>query len=108
MVPINERKDYLHIQNKATVINIMKIRLNMIDVKNIYKGKYKNDLICPICKRENDTTEHLFQCTKVRTKMTYVYDNEINIEDLKSNDREKLQKLQKYAEEAMKLREPEI
>ena len=46
----------------------MKIRLNMIDVKNNYKGKYKNDRICPICKRENDTIKHLFQCTKVRTK----------------------------------------
>ena len=43
-----------------------------------------------------------------KNKMTYVYDNEINIEDLKSNDREKLQKLQKYAEEPVKLREPKI
>ena len=51
----------------------------MIEVKCNYKGKYKNDLTCPICKIENDTTEHLFDCKKLKEKIHY--DKNTNSED---------------------------
>ena len=89
--------------NKATIINIMKLRLNMIDVKCNYKGKYKNDLICPVCKIENDTTEHLFECNIIRKKIALNY-TQINSTDLKEDKFAKLQQLEKYAEEAFKFR----
>ena len=42
---------------------MMKIRLNMIETKCNYKGIFKDNLKCEICKLENDTTEHLLKCT---------------------------------------------
>ena len=35
----------------------------MIEVKCNYKGIFKDNLKCEICKSENDTTEHLLKCT---------------------------------------------
>ena len=42
----------------------MKIRLNMIDVRMNYKGKYKGEesLMCPISGAVSDNTEHLLEC----------------------------------------------
>ena len=41
---------------------MLKIRLNMIEVKCNYKNKFKTNLICEMCKKEEDTTEHLLRC----------------------------------------------
>ena len=41
---------------------MLKIRLNMIEVKCNYKNKFKSNLICEMCKKEEDTTEHLLRC----------------------------------------------
>jgi hypothetical protein len=38
---------------------IMKLRLNMLELKTNYKGSTKNET-CDLCKTEKDTTEHLF------------------------------------------------
>ena len=37
----------------------------MLDLKENYKGKYSN-VTCDLCRKENDTTEHLFKCEKLR------------------------------------------
>ena len=50
---------------------IMKIRLNMIETKCNYKGNYKNNLLCELCKKENDTTEHIFSCEAIAQKIHF-------------------------------------
>ena len=61
-------KEYSQKQYKSELdfkrcILMMKIRLNMIEVKCNYKGIFKDNLKCEICKSDNDTTEHLLKCT---------------------------------------------
>jgi hypothetical protein len=97
-----ERKKYIDGNNVKTTTNIMKIRLNMIEVKCNYKGKYKNDITCPICKSKNDTTEHLFECKKLKEEIQY--DKNIDSENIKNDNIYKLTELQEYAEKAMKIR----
>ena len=45
---------------------MMKVRLNMIEVKCNYKNKYKVSRVCEVCKNGEDTTEHMiFDCDKI-------------------------------------------
>ena len=44
-------------------IQMLKIRLNMVETKGNYKGMFKNtELTCELCKTTDDTTEHLLEC----------------------------------------------
>ena len=43
----------------------MMMKLNMTDTKANFPSKYK-DRTCPMCKAEDETTEHLFQCEKYK------------------------------------------
>ena len=45
--------------NFNTAKSIMKLRLNMLEVKNNYKGTTRNDA-CDLCADKIDTTKHLF------------------------------------------------
>ena len=45
--------------------SIMRVRLNMMKLKSNYKGLGKGGL-CPACKAEEETTEHVFNCTTYR------------------------------------------
>ena len=53
------------------VLEVLKVRLNTI---NIY-GNYKNDLTkkrcCPHCYEERDTTEHLISCSALEGKQMW-------------------------------------
>ena len=44
---------------------IMRVRLNMTKLKSNYKGLGK-DVLCTACKAEEETTEHVFNCTAYR------------------------------------------
>ena len=55
-----ERKDYLMECEMREVKEIMKLRLNMTELKANFCGKYL-DRICPACGKENETTEHVIQ-----------------------------------------------
>ena len=57
--------------NQKTVRNILKLRLNMFELKCNFKGISKNDT-CDLCKKEKDTTEHLFCCKKIQKKIKKV------------------------------------
>ena len=43
----------------------MRVRLNMMKLKSNYKGLGK-DVSCPAFKAEEETTEHVFNCTSYR------------------------------------------
>ena len=60
-----KRKIYLTSLSFQEAQLIMKTRLNMLEVKCNYKGSF-NDLSCNLCKCESDTTEHLFDCPKIK------------------------------------------
>ena len=45
--------------------SIMHVGLNMMKLKSNYKGLGK-DVLCPACKAEVETTEHVFNCTAHR------------------------------------------
>ena len=43
---------------------IFKLRSQVTDVKENFKGKYEN-LICEICKKENESQLHIIQCEEL-------------------------------------------
>ena len=77
---INEfsEKEYLSKLEFNKSIDMLKIRLNMIETKCNYKGSYKNNIKCELCLEENDTTEHLINCKMLTTNI-----NNTTIDDIK-------------------------
>ena len=45
------------------------VRLCMLDIKMNFKNKYKSDLTCNICKEDEETLEHIFQCRVYKDKL---------------------------------------
>jgi hypothetical protein len=60
-----EKKEYIKQCNMSVVKRIMKMRLNMTEVKRNFRGKY-NDMLCPACGIEEETTEHVILCTEYK------------------------------------------
>ena len=54
-------KEYINNYSAHDVIDILKIRLNMMETKSNYKSKY-NNWDCPKCRTHQDTTEHIVEC----------------------------------------------
>ena len=63
-------------------ITVMNLRLNMVETKANYEGSYKN-ISCPTCYKDNDTTEHLFECEKICHK-----NKQISISDIEAPSKE--------------------
>ena len=63
-----KRKHYIKEAAGHTAVKIMKIWLNMIDVRMNYKGKckYEESLMCPLCGEVSDNTEHLLERNRTR------------------------------------------
>ena len=55
------RKSYIQECRMEEVKRIMKMRLNMVELKANFRGKYDNNL-CPACKMAEETTEHVIAC----------------------------------------------
>ena len=55
------RQEYINKCSMSKVKKIMDMRLNMIELKTNFKGKY-SDTLCPACGKEEETTEHVIQC----------------------------------------------
>ena len=83
-----------------TVQNILKLRLNMFELKCNYRGICKNDT-CGLCKKEKDTTEHLFECRKIKKKIEVPKIQHIN--DI--NDENVYHQLGQFLDEVCKLKE---
>ena len=83
-----------------TIKNIMKLKLNMLELKCNYKGVGKSET-CDLCKTEKDTTEHLFQCTKVRECIA----NVPGIEIMREDDEESYLSLGNFLEHVCKIKE---
>ena len=48
---------------------IIEIRLGMLDIIVNFKEKYKNNLACQLCQKEEETFQHLFECKKYSVKI---------------------------------------
>ena len=55
------RKEYITKLSTDSAVNIMKARLNMLELKANYKGKHEG-WECQLCGLGEDSTEHLFEC----------------------------------------------
>ena len=99
-----KREKYVDETNKDEMTGIMKLRLNMIDLRMNYKGKYPENTRCPVCKSSDDTTEHLFECKEIKKRIGDEFGC-INGNDIKSEDTDKLKVMEKYARRAMEVRE---
>ena len=89
------RKEYIERLKTKEAIMIMKMRLNMIEVKCNYKSKFTN-LNCELCGKEDDTTEHLFECKELER----LKEGTIRIEDMENPTRE----MAKYIKRVMEFR----
>ena len=65
-----EQKTYLEELDYCDSIDMIKIRLNMMETKCNYKGKSKQTITCEVCKMADDTTEHILQCKETRQYIT--------------------------------------
>ena len=59
----NGKQEYIDKCRMEQVKKIMKVRLNMTELKSNFKGKYK-DSMCPACEKEEETTEHVIKCSE--------------------------------------------
>ena len=60
-----ERAGYFNDLSGDEIIQVLKIRLNMVDIYGNYKGDLTKCRKCPHCRLEEDTTEHLVECDAV-------------------------------------------
>ena len=60
-----ERKKYLQECDSDTIKDVIKIRLHMWGV-NWNCKKDDTDTKCPLCKKSEDTTEHVLECEKAK------------------------------------------
>ena len=64
-----ERKKYLQEYDSDTIKDVIKIRLYMWQVNSNYK-RDNTDTKCQLCKKSEDTTEHVLECEKAK-KFTF-------------------------------------
>ena len=60
-----KQKEYITNLKYKDCITMIKTKLNMLYLKCNYKGNFKENLACPLCASENDTTEHIFRCKEI-------------------------------------------
>ena len=58
-----KRKEYLMKMNGIESLHTLKTRLNMLPVFSNFKGDITKESVCTHCKKEEDNTEHLVECT---------------------------------------------
>ena len=58
-----KRKEYVMKMDGIESLHTLKTRLNMLPVYSNYKGDITMDNMCWHCKKEEDNTEHLIECT---------------------------------------------
>ena len=76
--------------------SILKLRLNMLELKSNYKGEHKNSLACDLCKTGIDNTEHLFECVGIKRAM--------DVPKIDVIGGESLDELTNFLEEVMKIK----
>lgn len=83
-----KRKIYLEQLSRSKASIIMKTRTRMLEVKNNFKKKYGNNILCRKCNNKDETQEHILNECKslhkdenLKVTKTEIFEN--NIENLK-------------------------
>ena len=53
---------YLHELDPQHARVIFRAKVRILDLKINFKKKYAQDLLCPFCRRDQETFEHVFSC----------------------------------------------
>ena len=100
--------DYLN-DSRLTpdLVNLLfKFRTRMYQVRNNFRNNYKeSDILCPLCKSNNDTQEHLFDCTSIQEVLPEDSQQQGVYSDIFTNDTELLIKVAKKIREIVAIRE---
>ena len=92
----NGRQEYIGKLDTKTAVELMKVRLNMADLKANFRNKGKEPW-CSLCLSQEDTTEHLFSCEKLER----INENRWTVGDLDSPSKE----LWRYLKIALEMKE---
>ena len=76
----HKTQEYINCCRMEEVKNIMRTRLNMINVRANFKGK-GNDLLCVACKEEIETTEHVIQCAEYKRLTGHLIEVENTVDE---------------------------
>ena len=52
---------------------LFKLRSRIIDINNNFKSKYKGNLLCTFCDKEEETPKHLLKCKEVIEELNIDY-----------------------------------
>ena len=72
-----QRQDYITEFDSIESLRTLKTRLNMLPVYGNFKGDLTMERKCPYCKKADDTTEHLIECTELGSTNLKAEDMEI-------------------------------
>ena len=70
-----EKQEYIRSCKMEEVKKIMKVRLNMVELKANFRGKYE-DTTCPACNEEEETTEHDIRCREYRRMVRHTMETD--------------------------------
>ena len=76
-----KRKKYIEEMDASAAVQVLKTRLNMLPIYGNYKGDLSLPRPCPLCKLEDDTTEHMVMCKEIE-------DSNLSPENLMEEDAE--------------------
>ena len=93
-----KKKQYLSILGFNETRTILKLKLNMIELKCNYKGQ-KREETCNLCKMHSDTTEHLFQCEKIKESIETP-----RIEKILDDDEESYRQMSAFLKKALDIK----
>ena len=93
-----KRKQYVNVLGYNEAKSMLKLKLNMTELKSNYKGQ-KSDQKCNLCKTNNDTTEHLFQCPKIKEKIETP-----NINIIKSENEQAYYEIANFLKEVLQMK----
>jgi hypothetical protein len=65
------------------------LRSKMVDVRDNFREKYKNDKICKICNTEVENQEHVLLCTEITQQANVLIDNQVEVSDIFADEVEK-------------------
>ena len=78
-----QKNNYIKELAKGESTIIMKARLNMLELKANFRGKYEEEK-CDLCLDEEDNTEHLFECPNLKRLLGH----KLTVESLMEPNRE--------------------
>ena len=80
-----QKKKYIEGLGYLEAKMIMKLRLNMLELKHNYKNQNRRDEKCNLCQYEDDTTEHLFVCKAIKKTAKNIPGTDIIMKDDKES-----------------------